>query len=94
MGNGQKITRWPIKYPHIKKNAQPLLLPALQASVNTHMPYYDVYCTRGSIQHQEYVYLASEEDAQALKEEMSNSYDVVGVNRITKKQYLARVSQK
>ena len=94
MGNGQKITRWPIKYPHIKKNAQPLLLPALQASVNTHMPYYDVYCTRGSIQHQEYVYLASEEDAQALKEEMSNSYDVVGVNRITKKQYLARVSEK
>ena len=94
MGNGQKITRWPIKYPHIKKNAQPLLFAALQASVNTHMPYYDVYCTRGSIQHQEYVYLASEEDAQALKEEMSNSYDVVGVNRITKKQYLARVSQK
>ena len=94
MGNGQKITRWPIKYPHIKKNAQPLLFAAPQASVNTHMPYYDVYCTRGSIQHQEYVYLASEEDAQALKEEMSNSYDVVGVNRITKKQYLARVSQK
>ena len=58
------------------------------------MPYYDVYCTRGSIQHQEYVYLASEEDAQTLKEEMSTSYDVVGVNRISRKQYLARVSQK
>ena len=35
MGNGQKITRWPIKYPHIKKNAHPLLNPRSQASVNT-----------------------------------------------------------
>ena len=63
-------------------------------AISTSMPYYDVYCTRGSIQHQEYIYLVSEEEAQALKEEMSNSYDVVGVNRITRKQYLARVSQK
>ena len=58
------------------------------------MPYYDVYCTRGSIEHQEYIYLVSEAEAEVLKEEMSDSYDVVGVRRITKKQYLARVSQK
>ena len=58
------------------------------------MPYYDVYCTRGSIEHQEYIYLVSEAEAEVLKEEMSDSYDVVGVRRITRKQYLARVSQK
>ena len=58
------------------------------------MPYYDVYCTRGSIEHQEYIYLVSEAEAEVLKEEMSESYDVVGVRRITKKQYLARVSEK
>ena len=58
------------------------------------MPYYDVYCTRGSIEHQEYIYLVSEAEAEVLKEEMSNSYDVVGVRRITRKQYLARVSEK
>ena len=58
------------------------------------MPYYDIYASRGSIEHQEYIYLVSEEEAQVLKEEMSNSYDVVGVNRISRKQYLARVSQK
>ena len=58
------------------------------------MPYYDIYAARGSIEHQEYIYLVSEEEAEVLKEEMSNSYDVVGVRRITRKQYLARVSQK
>ena len=58
------------------------------------MPYYDIYASRGSIEHQEYIYLVSEEEAQVLKEEMSDSYDVVGVRRITRKQYLARVSQK
>ena len=58
------------------------------------MPYYDVYCTRGSIEHQEYIYLVSEAEAEVLKEEMSDSYDVVGVRRITRKQYLARVSEK
>ena len=36
---GQKITTWPIKYPHIKKNAQRFLLTALPGSVNsTHEP--------------------------------------------------------
>ena len=63
-------------------------------AISTSMPYYDIYASRGSIEHQEYIYLASEEDAQALKEEMSTSYDVVGVRRISRKQYLARVSQK
>ena len=53
-----------------------------------------IYAARGSIEHQEYIYLVSEEEAQVLKEEMSTSYDVVGVRRITKKQYLARVSEK
>ena len=28
--NGQKITTWPIKYPHIKKNAQHGNTPTLQ----------------------------------------------------------------
>ena len=63
-------------------------------AISRSMPYYDVYCTRGSIQHQEYIYLVSEAEAEVLKEEMSDSYDVVGVRRITRKQYLARVSQK
>ena len=62
--------------------------------LNICMPYYDVYCTRGSIEHQEYIYLVSEAEAEVLKEEMSDSYDVVGVRRITRKQYLARVSEK
>ena len=58
------------------------------------MPYYDIYASRGSYTHQEYIYLVSEAEAEVLKEEMSDSYDVVGVRRITKKQYLARVSEK
>ena len=95
MGNGQKITRWPIKYPHIKKNALPLLNTALQASVNTHMYYYEIIASksRDNIVHREYAAFVNREDAETLKIEMSNSYDVVGVNRITKKQYLARVSE-
>ena len=32
-GNGQKITRWPIKYPHIKKNAQHPVNTAIQVWV-------------------------------------------------------------
>ena len=63
-------------------------------AISMSMPYYDIYAARGSIQHQEYIYLVSEEEAEVLKEEMSTSYDVVGVRRITKKQYLARVSEK
>jgi len=95
MGNGQKITRWPIKYPHIKKNAQPLLYPALQASVNTHMYYYEIMAAKNkdNIVHREYAAFVNREDAETLKIEMSRSYDVVGVTRITRKQYLARVSQ-
>ena len=63
-------------------------------AISTCMPYYDIYASRGSIEHQEYIYLVSEEEAQVLKEEMSTSYDGVGVRRITRKQYLARVSEK
>ena len=95
MGNGQKITRWPIKYPHIKKNAQPLLFAAPQASVNTHMYYYEIMAVknRDNIVHREYAAFVNREDAETLKIEMSRSYDVVGVNRITRKQYLACVSE-
>jgi len=96
MSNGGKITRWPVKYPRIKKNARPLLHTRLQASVNTHMYYYEIMASKSkdNIVHREYAAFVNREDAETLKIEMSNSYDVVGVNRITKKQYLARVSQK
>ena len=95
MGNGQKITRWPIKYPHIKKNAQPLLNRALQASVNTHMYYYEITASKAddAIMHREYAAFVTESDADQLRASLESNYDVVGVIRISKKQYLARVSE-
>ena len=95
MGNGQKITRWPIKYPHIKKNALPLLFAAIQASVNTHMYYYEIIASkaRESIVHREYAAFVTQSDADQLRASLQESYDIVGVVRITRKQYLARVSQ-
>jgi len=95
MGNGQKITRWPIKYPHIKKNALPLFDPALQASVNTHMYYYEITASKAQydIVHREYAAFTTESDADQLRATLESTYDVVGVVRISKKQYLARVSE-
>ena len=95
MGNGQKITRWPIKYPHIKKNALPLLYPAPQASVNTHMYYYEITASKANdtLVHHEYAAFVTQSDADQLRASLEESYDIVGVVRITRKQYLARVSQ-
>ena len=95
MGNGQKITGWPIKYPHIKKNALPLLNTALQASVNTDMYYYEITASKAheSIVHHEYAAFVTQSDADQLRASLQESYDMVGVVRITRKQYLARVSQ-
>jgi hypothetical protein len=95
MSNGGKITRWPVKYPRIKKNARPLLHTRLQASVNTHMYYYEITASKAnkSIVHREYAAFVTQSDADQLRVSLESNYDVVGVVRITRKQYLARVSQ-
>ena len=72
------------------------LCPArpVPTQLNTHiMYYYEVYAVKGSIEHREYATFARKQDAQILKEELTNQYDVVGVNELTKKQYNTRVSQ-
>ena len=57
------------------------------------MYYYEVYAVKGTMEHVEYAVFGSRQDARILKEELTNQYDVVGVNEPTRKQYLHRVSQ-
>ena len=43
--------------------------------------------------HREYAAFVTESDADQLRAALESNYDVVGVIRITKKRYLARVSE-
>ena len=59
------------------------------------MHYYEVTASKSNsmILHQEYAAFRDSRDADTLREELCRTHDVVGVVRITKKQYEAAVSQ-
>ena len=74
-----------IKYPHIRKNAQPRKRPVYpglttvsQDRIITYMKYYYVMCQKGSVIHRCYVLLDSE-SADILHDSLEQRYDLVQV---------------
>ena len=59
------------------------------------MYYYEITASKANdaIRHREYAAFVTESDADQLRASLESNYDVVGVIRISKKQYLARVSE-
>ena len=59
------------------------------------MYYYEITATKGNndIRHREYAAFVTESDADQLRAALESNYAVVGVIRITKKEYLRRVSE-
>ena len=62
---------------------------------NDHMYYYEITASKAGeeIMHHEVAAFASQGDADMLRAVLEETHDVVGVIRITKKQYMARVSE-
>ena len=59
------------------------------------MYYYEITASKAqdSIVHREYAAFVTESDADQLRASLESRYAVVGVIRISKKQYMARVSE-
>ena len=59
------------------------------------MYYYEITASKAqdTVVHREYAAFVTESDADQLRATLESNYDVVGVIRITKKQYLQRVSE-
>ncbi len=59
------------------------------------MYYYEITASKAgeSLMHREYAAFVTESDADQLRASLESTYDVVGVIRITKKEYLRRVSE-
>ena len=59
------------------------------------MYYYEITASKAneSLMHREYAAFATQSDADQLRASLEESYDIVGVVRITKKEYLRRVSE-
>ena len=74
-----------IKYPHIRKNAQPRKRPVYPGlttvsldRIITYMRYYYVMCQKGRIIHRAYV-LLEPESADILHDSLEQRYDLVQV---------------
>ena len=59
------------------------------------MYYYEITASKAddSLMHREYAAFVTQSDADQLRAALESNYDVVGVVRITKKEYLRRVSE-
>ena len=59
------------------------------------MYYYEITASKAddTMMHREYAAFVTESDADQLRATLESTYDVVGVIRITKKQYLSGVSE-
>ena len=64
-------------------------------AITTSMYYYEITASKAedTIVHREYAAFVTESDADQLRASLESNYDVVGVIRITKKQYMACVSE-
>ena len=64
-------------------------------AITTCMYYYEITASKAgeSVMHSEYAAFVTESDADQLRASLESNYDVVGVVRITKKEYLRRVSE-
>ena len=63
--------------------------------ITTSMYYYEIIASKAddTIMHREYAAFVTESDADQLRAILESTYDVVGVIRISKKQYMASVSE-
>ena len=63
--------------------------------ITTSMYYYEIIASKAddTIMHREYAAFVTESDADQLRAILESTYDVVGVIRISKKQYMAGVSE-
>ena len=59
------------------------------------MYYYEIIASKAneSLMHHEYAAFVTESDADQVRASLESNYAVVGVVRITKKEYLRRVSE-
>ena len=59
------------------------------------MYYYEITASKAtdSLMHHEYAAFVTQSDADQLRAALESNYDVVGVIRITRKEYLRRVSE-
>ena len=81
--------------PYKKKRTATFIHRSTGLRKYPHMYYYEITASRAQydIVHQEYAAFTTESDADQLRATLESTYDVVGVVRITKKEYLARVSE-
>ena len=64
-------------------------------AITTCMFYYEITASKAedTVMHREYAAFVTESDADQLRAALESNYDVVGVIRITKKEYLRCVSE-
>jgi hypothetical protein len=81
--------------PYKKKRTARFIARRTGLRKYSHMYYYEITASkaRDSIRHREYAAFVTRSDADQLRAALESNYDVVGVIRITRKQYLARVSE-